>query len=345
MQRRRFLIDTICGAGACAIAAASTALPATNDDYSSDIRIHDPVLIRENGTYYLCGTGQGITVYSSKDMRSWKKEPPVFDAPPPWAGSVVANFQGRFWAPDISLRQGTYYLYYCVSAGGKITSAIGVATNTTLDRNAPDFKWVDRGIVLQSIPYRDLWNAIDPQLIEAEDGTPWLAFGSFWAGLRLVKLAPDRLRPAEPAQWRSLAKRERSVLIDDAEPEPASIEAPFIFRKNGYYYLFASWDHCCRGVNSDYKVVVGRARELTGPYLDANEERMDKGGGTLLIAGNARWPGVGHNSVYSFDGHDYFVVHAYDAQDRGWSKLKILALSWNHDGWPSLDPKALDGAP
>ena len=119
------------------------------------------------------------------------------------------------------------------------------------------------------------------------------------------------------------------MLIDDAEPEPASIEAPFIFRKGDYYYLFVSWDHCCRGVNSDYKVVVGRARNITGPYVDANDERLDKGGGTLLIAGNARWPGIGHNSVYTFDGRDYFVAHAYDARDRGWSKLKILELQWN----------------
>jgi beta-xylosidase len=133
MQRRSFLMHTLCGA--CAVAGTSTALAATASEYSSDIRIHDPVLIRENGTYYLFGTGQGITVYSSKDMRSWKKEPAVFDAPPPWAASVVAGFQGRFWAPDISLRQGTYYLYYCVSAGGKIPSASG-RRNTTLDRSS-----------------------------------------------------------------------------------------------------------------------------------------------------------------------------------------------------------------
>lgn len=331
MQRRRFIVNSL---SACALSPAISAAAAP---YSEDIRIHDPVLIRENGTYHLFATGRGIASFSSKDLRSWKPEPPVFDTSPSWTASVVAGFQGRFWAPDISLHDGTYYLYYSVSAGGKITSAIGVATNRTLDRASRDFKWVDHGIVVQSIPYRDLWNAIDPQLIVGDDGTPWLAFGSFWAGLRLVRLAPDRLRVAEPQEWRSLAKRERSALIDDAEPEPASIEAPFIFRKNGYYYLFVSWDHCCRGVNSDYKVVVGRARDLRGPYLDRNDVRMDKGGGTPVIAGNARWPGVGHNSVYTFDGRDYFITHAYDAKDRGWSKLKVLDLTWDDDGWPRVD--------
>ena len=41
---------------------------------------------------------------------------------------------------------------------------------------------------------------------------------------------------------------------------------------------------------------------------------MDKGGGTVLIAGNASWPGIGHNSVYTFEGRDWFVAHAYDAR-------------------------------
>jgi arabinan endo-1,5-alpha-L-arabinosidase len=325
---------------AVALLGLSAALPAAEPGRATDVRIHDPVMIREGASYYLFGTGPGISVYSSKDRRAWRKEPPVFDTPPAWTTTVVPDFAGRFWAPDISLHDGTYYLYYCVSAGGKITSAIGVATNQTLDRHAPNYRWIDHGIVVRSIPYRDLWNAIDPQLVVATDGTPWLAFGSFWAGLRLTRLAPDRLRLAEPQEWHALAKRERSVLVDDAEPEPAAIEAPFIFRKDGWYYLFASWDHCCRGVDSDYKVVVGRSRELTGPYVDAAAKRMDRGGGTLLIAGDADWPGIGHNSVYRFDGRDWFVAHAYDAHDGGRSKLRILELGWK-DGWPTLDTHAL----
>jgi arabinan endo-1,5-alpha-L-arabinosidase len=339
MQRRHFLLNTLSATAVAPAALCAAGAPR----YSRDIRIHDPVMVRADGTYYLFGTGRGIATFSSKDLRSWTLEPPVFEQSPGWTSGVVAGFEGRFWAPDISLHDGIYYLYYSVSTGGKITSAIGVATNRTLDRSARDFQWQDHGIVVQSIPYRDLWNAIDPQLIVDDDGTPWLAFGSFWAGLRLVRLAADRLRIADPQEWRSLAKRERSALIDDAEPEPASIEAPFIFQKSGWFYLFVSWDHCCRGVNSDYKVMVGRARDLRGPYLDANDVRLDQGGGTPVIAGTPRWPGIGHNSVYSFDGRDYFVCHAYDAQDRGWSKLKVLELTWTAAGWPLVDASALGG--
>jgi arabinan endo-1,5-alpha-L-arabinosidase len=308
----------------------------------ADVRIHDPVMIKEGDVYYLFGTGRGISVYHSRDLLTWTRDKPVFDPAPAWTFKAVREFKGHIWAPDISYHDGIYYLYYAISSGGKITSAIGVATNKTLNHDSPDFAWMDRGMVIQSVPNRDLWNAIDAQLVVDHDGTSWMAFGSFWSGLKLVKLDASRTRIAEPQEWQALAKRERSVFMDDPSPEPAALEAPFIFRKGDYYYLFVSWDYCCRGVNSDYKMVVGRSKELRGPYRDKDDERMDKGGGSLLLAGNANWPGVGHNSVYTFDGKDYLVFHAYDARDRGWSKLKILEISWDANGWPTVSADALD---
>jgi arabinan endo-1,5-alpha-L-arabinosidase len=309
---------------------------------SSSPFVHDPVVIRQGDTYYLFGTGQGIDVHSSKDLKTWRDEPRVFDRAPDWTFATVPGFQGHIWAPDISEHNGTYYLYYTISLGGKITSAIGVASNKTLDRGSPDFKWVDHGAVLQSVAGRDLWNAIDPQLIIDEKGTPWLAFGSFWSGLKLVKLQADLLRVAEPQEWHSIAKRERSVLREDTDPEPAAIEAPFIFKHDQYYYLFVSWDYCCRGVNSTYKIMIGRSKNATGPYLDKDDRDMAKGGGSLVLQGNRRWPGVGHNSAYRFDGKDYLVFHAYDARDEGKSKLKILEMTWDGASWPVLDPHALE---
>jgi arabinan endo-1,5-alpha-L-arabinosidase len=119
-------------------------------------------MIRQDSTYYVFATGRGIAVWSSPDMKSWTRLAPVFDSAPAWAGDVVPRFRNREWAPDISLHHGTYYLYYAVSALGKNTSAIGVATSRTHDPHDPAFKWVDHSIVVESVPGRDLWNAIDP---------------------------------------------------------------------------------------------------------------------------------------------------------------------------------------
>ena len=161
---------------------------------------HDPVLIRQGGTYYLFCTGQGIAVWSSKDRKTWQAEKPVFAAPPAWAVAAVPSFKGHTWAPDISFANGLYSLFYSVSSFGKNTSCIGLATNKTLNSTSPDFKWIDHGRVIQSVPGRDMWNAIDPNLARDAAGTPWLAFGSFWDGIKLVKMRPDLSAPAEPAQ-------------------------------------------------------------------------------------------------------------------------------------------------
>jgi arabinan endo-1,5-alpha-L-arabinosidase len=298
-------------------------------------------MAKEGDTYYLFSTGPGITFYSSKDLKAWRRLGRVFPGEPSWARQIVPNFNGHIWAPDIARHDGKYYLYYAVSAGGKITSAIGVTTNKTLDPASPDYRWEDQGIVLRSIPHRDLWNAIDPNIIVDKDGTPWMSFGSFWSGLKLVKLAPNWTTPAEPQEWYSIAKRERSVLIDDQDPGPAEIEAPFIFKKGDYYYLFVSWGLCCRGKDSTYKMMIGRSKDVRGPYVDKEGRKLAEGGGSLLLAGNPDWPGVGHNSTYTFDGKDYLVFHAYETADNGLQKLKIAELMWDADEWPVVDPNVL----
>jgi arabinan endo-1,5-alpha-L-arabinosidase len=309
---------------------------------SRQVSIHDPVMAREGDTYYLYSTGPGITFYSSPDRVNWQHRGRVFPGEPAWARDVAPKFNGHIWAPDIVHHDGRYFLYYSVSSFGVNTSAIGVTVNRTLDPASPDYRWEDRGIVVRSVPGRDLWNAIDPAVTFDETGTPWMSFGSFWSGLKLVKLAPSLTALAEPQEWHGIAKRERSVLEPDAQAGPAEIEAPFIFRKGGHYYLFISWDKCCRGKDSTYKMLVGRATRITGPYLDREGRDLAHGGGTLLLAGNAAWAGVGHNSVYTFDGTDYLVFHAYETADHGLQKLKIVPLRWDADGWPAVSAAEFD---
>lgn len=300
------------------------------------IGTHDPVLMQQNGTYYLFATGRGIAVWSSKDRQTWTPEKPVFATPPAWAVAAVPGFRDHIWAPDISYANGQYSLFYSISTFGKNRSAIGLATNKTLDPRSPDFKWVDHGLVVESVPGRDHWNAIDPNLIRDEQGTPWLTFGSFWGGIKLVQLRPDLTGPAQPQQWRALANRASGALTNDGP-----IEAPFIFRHADYYYLFVSFDYCCQGPKSTYKVMVGRARTVTGPYLDATGKPLAEGGGTLVVQGDAtNWYGVGHNATVTLDGTDYLVFHGYDAHDQGRSKLRIEPLTWSAEGWPQMSPVA-----
>ncbi len=253
----------------------------------------------------------------------------------------MPGFKGHIWAPDISYDNGLYYLYYSVSAFGKNTSCIGVATNKTLDAGSADYSWTDRGKVIQSYPGKTDWNAIDPNLIADEKGTPYLAFGSFWNGLKIVKLTTDRLHiDGDTINLLTIASRKRSDSIilpavdnNSVDAGGNAIEAPFIFKKGSFYYLFASIDYCCKGVNSTYKMIVGRSKKVTGPYLDKEGNQLSRGGGTIILAGDEAWYGVGHNAIANFDGVDYIVFHGYDAADKGRSKLRIETVRWK-DGWP-----------
>ena len=311
------------------------AVPVGTEFSARNTPVHDPVLIKEKDTYYIFCTGNGISVYSSPDLQRWRKEAPVFSRPPEWAVRTIPGFKGHIWAPDISFHNGRYYLYYAVSAFGKNTSCIGLAVNTTLDPRSPGYKWEDKGMVIQSVPGRDMWNAIDPNLVFDDQDTPWLSFGSFWDGIKLVKLQDNLQAIAEPQEWYTIARRPRDFSTPDTSAGNGAIEAPFIFRKGKYYYLFVSRDYCCQGEKSTYKVVVGRSEKVQGPYLDKQQQPLQLDGGTLVAEGDGvNWYGAGHNAVFSNSGKDYIVLHGYDAKDRGRSKLIIEEISWDPDGWP-----------
>ncbi|MEO6520240.1 MAG: family 43 glycosylhydrolase [Mucilaginibacter sp.] len=312
----------------------------------TSISVHDPVMIRQDSTYYIFCTGNGIAMWSSKDMVNWQREKPVFETTPQWITDALPNFKRSFWAPDVSYYNGLYYLYYSVSAFGKNTSAIGLATNKTLHTGDATYQWIDHGQVIRSIPNQTNWNAIDPNLIIDNDGTPYLVFGSFWDGIKMVKLNKDRLTVAEDInRIPTIASRKiRSSTVNppsvDDNPVDAggnAIEAPFVFKKGKYFYLFASIDYCCKGPKSTYKMIVGRSKNIKGPYLDKNQTDMARGGGSIVLAGDKDWYGVGHNAVCTFDGTDYLVFHGYDASDNGKSKLRIEKLNWDND-WPVVTP-------
>lgn len=303
---------------------------------ASNPDVHDPVLAYENGKYYMFTTGMGIGMLSSDDgMKTWQREKAPLDPIPAWAKELVPAYQGHTWAPDVRKVGDLWYLYYSCSTFGKNISVIGVATNKTLDPSSPDYKWEDQGQVVRSVPGETDWNAIDPNLIIDREGNPWLNWGSFWDGIQLVRLDQDLRTPIGEPQ--TIARRRSPDVVahlnEHANLNP--IEAPFIVERDGWYYLFASWDYCCQGLSSNYKTVVGRSRTIAGPYLDREGREMLHGGGTLVAGANEDYCGIGHCGVYEFDGTWYIVAHAYDRQKNGASKLFLHPLKWI-DGWPML---------
>ncbi|MDI9432588.1 MAG: family 43 glycosylhydrolase [Planctomycetota bacterium] len=306
---------------------------------SGDTALHDPVIIQEGETYYVFATGgrrgRGfVPIHASKDMRHWTVIGHVFEELPEWAPKEIPGTRG-IWAPDISFFNGKYHLYYSVSTFGKNSSAIGLAVNETLDPNSPRYEWVDRGMVVRSTEGADDWNAIDGNIAVEDNGRVWLNWGSFWGGIKMRRIDPvTGMLSAEDTTLYSLASRPRTG-AHQTPPVVGAIEAPFIIRHGEYWYLFVSFDFCCRGAKSTYNVRVGRSRDITGPYVDRDGAPMMEGSGTLVVeATEGAWRGAGHQAVLQEDGVDYLVFHAYDATT-GRSHLQISTMVWE-DGWPRV---------
>ena len=308
---------------------------------------HDPSIIKEGDTWYLFATvteknpqGQ-LPIRCSNDLHHWKRCGFVFSQIPDWIKRESPETKD-LWAPDISYFHGTYHLYYAFSIFGKNTSGIALLTNKTLNPQSAEYRWKDEGLVLRSVSSDD-FNAIDPNLVLDNKGGAWLAFGSFWTGIKMRRIdSMTGKLDAVDTRLYSLASRAQvhnsQSPRPDLPPDSQAIEAPFIVRHAGYYYLFVSFDLCCRGIKSDYKTMVGRSRAVMGPYTDASGKPMLEGGGTLLLSGNQRWVGPGGESILQQKEGDIMVFHAYDARN-GRPSLQISSIVWGA-GWPHV---ALEG--
>ena len=198
---------------------------------------------------------------------------------------------------------------------------------------ASDEPWTDTGAVIVSHA-RDNFNAIDPNIVIDEEGNPWMTFGSFWGGIQLVRLTEDLTSTLKPEKLYTICTRQFEGASDVPSRSVNSVEAPFIFKHGGYYYLFVSYDFCCRGLKSDYKVVVGRSTRVTGPYVDKDGRELTRGGGSLVVDSNDEFVAIGHSAAYHFDGKDYFMAHGYSLSEDGASKLFFREMTWDEEGWP-----------
>jgi arabinan endo-1,5-alpha-L-arabinosidase len=308
------------------------------DGSAADPIAHDPTIIRQGDWYYVVITGDAgaadtyLPMKRSRDIVTWEELGPVFATPPQWVLDtlgVTTDDLRDLWAPEIVVADGEYRLYYAASQFGTNNSVIGLATSPTLDPDDPAYGWTDEGLVLRSTT-ADVHNAIDPEVSVDEAGTSWLAWGSFWSGLWI--------RPLDEATGKPAAGVEPTHLVD-RQWAPNAVEAPALVRHGRHWYLFASFDYCCRGANSEYRTVVGRSTAITGPYVDRSGLPLLSGGGTELLRGYDEFVGPGGGDVYVDGDRTLYVHHYYDADDAYLPKLSVREVVWDRTRWPSFsDP-------
>jgi arabinan endo-1,5-alpha-L-arabinosidase len=156
-------------------------------------------------------------------------------------------------------------------------------------------------------------------------GNAWLAFGSYSSGIQIVPVDNTTGIPTGAA-CAQLAYH----------PSGSGIEGSYIYPHGGYYYLFASIDACCNGVTSTYRIIVGRATSITGPYTDRGGLALTSGGGTIVLSAHGNINGPGGETLFPDSDGDILVYHYYDGNNNGDPALGINILSWTVDGWPYL---------
>ena len=297
---------------------------------SGDYGIHDPsTLIKDSNRYYTFGTGDGIRILSSTDLRNWSASR-VFATPPAWTTTAVPGFTGHFWAPDVAYFNGRYHVYYSISNWETIDSAIGLVTTSSLQNPV----WTDHGKVVQSdaaweatadTDYTE-YNCIDASVLVDTDGRVWLIFGSYSDGIVIVEI--------DPLTGKRLDNTTTRIANNGPVFFSNTIEAAHVYKRGGYYYLFVNYGGCCSGTTSTYNIRVGRATSVTGPYLDKNGVSLANAGGTMLLESTGRHLGPGHAGVFQENGRFWFSHHYYDGLAGGAPTLGIRELAWGPDGWP-----------
>lgn len=309
----------------------------------------DPAVVRgQDGWWYAYGTtdplreGEGtrhlLPVSRSADLVTWEYVGDAFTEAtlPTWADTDPDRL-AALWAPDVRYVDGEYRLYYVVTqttlTPGAGDGAIGVATAPT-----PTGPWTDSGDPVVDPrpggggPDDFLWT-FDPHHVVGPDGTEHLFYGSYYGGIWVTEL---------DATGTEAVGTPTRVAVDN------KFEGAYVVQRDGFWYLFASTANCCAGPTTGYSVQVGRATDLTGPYLDREGVPLDgsRAGGTPVLTPNGNaWVGTGHNAVATdLAGQDWIVYHAIDRADPyldgtdGVNERPMLIdrLDWV-DGWPVVN--------
>ncbi|TDL15574.1 arabinanase [Rickenella mellea] len=318
------------------VASLAFAFPAP-EYVTGDTSVHDPTMCKDHlGKYFIFSTGVGLEIRTSIDRIEWTRVGVVWPDGAPWTDEYTGNANGSLWAPDCTYINGEFNLYYAASSFGSQNSAIFFAKSAT---GMPG-NWSDYGLVTSTSTSND-YNAIDPKSIFLlsilsipylkypylssliiHNGRWYLSLGSFWTGIKEIMLSSKTGRPLS----------DKISSIAERTDNSGSTEASVIYRHGRYFYLFTSWDFCCRGTNSTYNIRAGRSDRVEGPFMDKSGVPLIDGGGTIVLESHGSIVGPGGQDLF-IDRYGPILVYHYYTSNGSFLGINKLDFS---DGWPMV---------
>ncbi|ASB48747.1 family 43 glycosylhydrolase [Alkalitalea saponilacus] len=324
---------------------------ATDPENWSIFNVHDPTVTKDGEWYYMFNTdvafgghniGTGAMVRRSRDLVKWEFLGTAFNGVPQSAKEFFLPHNPNYddsgiWAPFVIKVGDEFRLYYSAPGGldGQNLAYIGFATSQSAAG-----PWEDQGHIVHSLP-NDPINAIDPSVvIDPETGKHWMVYGSYQTGMFVLELDSET--------GGILNEGDKGVKIAARSGgRHGSIEGPEFSYRNGWFYLFVSYDW----LEDFYNVRVGRSRNPEGPYYDINGRDMAAytDDYPMILAPyrfnhHMGWQGTGHNAIFNDNG-DYYIFHqARPSTSIFCMNLHVRKIHWVND-WPVVEPQRYANVP
>jgi len=273
----------------------------------------DPSVIRVGKDYWATSTSSGwapqFPILHSRDLVNWTVAGSVFQQRPAWS-------DGNYWAPEISHYRGRYLVYYVAR---KLDGGRCVAVASARQPTAP---YQDHGpLVCQKL------GSIDPMAVRDEHGWPHLVWKR---GGNVHNLPTPILAQKLTRNGLKLVGERTELIRNDTSWEAKVVEAPFITRQGGWFYMFYSGDDCC-SMQCNYALGVARSPYLLGPW--------EKNPANPILKGDDQWICPGHGSVVSDeDGRDYLMYHAFSKNAAYVGRQALIdEVSWGVEQWPMIN--------
>lgn len=297
--------------------------------------VHDPSIALFKGRYVMVNTSghELAPISTSKNLFDWDQHGPILKTQPDWLTKAIPDHRS-VWAPAPLVVGDSLRVYYCASEKfGSNTSYIAYAECAKFNPDRPAEGWVDKGLLLSSKAGESNFNAIDPDVLIGPDGRHWMVYGSYWSGMYQVEL------DAKTGALKDPKKAPLHVASNDERGNP--LEAPAMFYRDGWYYLGVTYGLAAQGIRSTYRIVVGRSKSPTGPFLGYDGKPMTEGGHAVLLRSSAPMFGPGGGNFFTdAKGSHWMAYHYYDGR-RFWTRdlwgaptLQVRSLVWGADGWP-----------